>query len=238
MANNLALDLRRCGIGNIVLQAALLKLERPRDAVIVHDAPHELGILDTDAFEITDDVSRADPKLNSALCTLGALKAAYKTGAFRRVVKPIEGVPELPGVQAGFCFRVKIDDLDGDSDEFMNDLAVSTMITESMKYDKVLVVGNDESLLERMEMLHPDAVVMPATNADVRNHPDHVKQWHALSRCPVVYHGVKGANSGLTSTFAPTAAVYGGINPVSGDLIGIDNDGIVRRGIFYSWNAH
>lgn len=232
----MALDLRRCGIGNIVLQAALLRLERP--PVIVHDAPHELGILDTSLFEITDDATRVDPGLNSALCTLGALKAAYKCGAIRRVVKPIDLDLDLDGVQAGFCFRVKIDDLDGDSDEFMNDLAVSTMITESMKYDKVLVVGNDESLLERVAMLHPNVIAMPATNVGVRNHPDHVVQWHALSRCPVVYHGVRGESGGLTSTFAPTAAVYGGIDPVSGDLLGVDNDGVVRRGLFYSWNAY
>lgn len=235
----MALDLRRCGIGNIVLEASLLKHERPLDATIVHDDLHELDVIDTSAFLVTDDATLVDPHLNSQLCTLRALSVAHTTGAFRRVVKPIDEslLPTLDGVNAGFCFRVKIRDMDGDCDDFMNELAISTMISESMKYDKVLVVGNDQGVMNRVERLHPNAIVIPATNVNVRNHRDHVVQWHALSRCPIVYHGIKGASGGLTSTFAATAAVYGNIHPASGMLLGVDNDGCIKSGLQYSWNG-
>lgn len=232
----MALDLRRCGIGNIVLEASMLKLERPDDATIVHDALCELGVIDLEKFHVTDDEMRVDPELNRRLCTLKSLLEACDTGAFHRVVKPVDDdvLPDMNGVQAGFCFRVKIPGLDDDSDDFMNDLAVSTMITETMKYDKILAVGNDQGVLDRLLAIHPDAVVLPAKYTDVRNHQNHVIQWHALSRCPIVYHGIRG-ESGLTSTFAPTAAVYGNIHPASGNLLGIDNDGRIKSGMAYTW---
>jgi hypothetical protein len=230
----MALDLRRCGIGNIVLQAAAHHATGGK--IIVHDNPHELGILDLTLFDITDDASLADPKLNPGFCNLNTLRLACEHELLQKVVKPRDDVPDVSGVQAGFCFRVKKRELDGDSDDFMNDRAIAAMLAESMKYSKVLAVGNDEDILNKFANFHPDAIVIPPTHVETRNHDDHVVQWHALSKCPVVYHGIMSTDrKGLTSTFAPLAAAYGGIHPDSGKLIGIDNNGLFKFGKVYTW---
>jgi hypothetical protein len=230
----MALDLRRCGIGNIVLLAAIHGALGGTE--IVHDNPAELGVLAPSRFAVTDDASLADPTLNAKYCNLGALRFACEKGALRDVVRPRDDVPDVSGVEAGFCFRVKIGDLDGDSDEFMNERAISAMLAESLKYAKILAVGNDRGVLDRLASVHPNAIVLPASNAETRNHDDHIVQWHALSRCPIVYHGVRSASgNGLTSTFAPVAAAYGGLHPSSGAVIGVDNDGAMWAGNRYTW---
>ncbi len=230
-----ALDLRRCGIGNITLLAAVHHAFGRADNV--HDNPEELGVLDVSRFVVTDDAALVDPTLNAKYCNLRALRFACDQGVLRAVVRPRD-IPDMPGVEAGFCFRVKVDDLDGDSDEFMNERAVAVMFAESRKYAKILAVGNDQGVLDRLALLHPGAIVLPASNVGVRNHDDHVVQWHALSRCPVVYHGVRSARGlGLTSTFAPVAAAYGGKHPDSGAVVGVDNDGMCWSGKLYSWSG-
>lgn len=229
----MALDLRGCGIGNIVLEAAAHALEGRR--LLCHDNPDELGVLDLTRFDLTTDASAIDPTLNTKYCNLGMLRRVFNA-TLMTVVKPRNDVPDVSGVQAGFCFRVKKNDLDGDSDEFMNDRAIAAMLAESLKYSKILAVGNDPDVLDRIQSIHPNAVVIPPTHVNTRNHDDHVVQWHALSRCPIVYHGVRSTDrKGLTSTFAAIAAAYGGIYPDSGKLVGVDNNGLFKFGNDYSW---
>lgn len=230
----MALDLRRCGIGNIVLEAAAHALEGHR--LLYHDNPKELGVLDLTRFELAADATSVDPTLNAKYCNLDTLRWAFDNNALKTVVKPRTDVPDASGVQAGFCFRVKKNDLDGNSDEFMNDRAIAAMLAESMKYSKILAVGNDSGILDRIRDIHSDAIVIPPTHVETRNHDDHVIQWHALSRCPIVYHGIQSLDrKGLTSTFAALAAAYGGIHPDSGKIIGVDNNGMFRSGGYYSW---
>ena len=95
------------------------------------------------------------------------------------------------------------------------------------KYKKVFVCSNDARHLQNL----PSNAVAAAQGADTeRNAASHLVQWHCLARCPVVYHGVSGADGSITSTFGPTAAVYGGAA-----IVGVDNAGAVLSGAAYRW---
>lgn len=229
----MALDLRKCGIGNVVLEAAS-HLERCSSrgipAVIVHDDPSELGILDLTRFEVTPDASRVDPSLNSQYCTLRALWLGDRKH-LRSVVRPRNVPIDMTGVEAGFCFRISIPELDGAA-EFMNDAAIDRMIAEMKKYSRVFACSNSEELLGRVVASHPSVVTLGSDDFSVRNADDHALQWHALSMCPMVYHGIRGPAGGTTSTFAPVAAAYG-CQPLP---VGIDNSGERREGVAeYRW---
>lgn len=229
----MALDLRKCGIGNIVLNAAS-HLERCSrrgvPAVIVHDDPSELGILDLTRFVVTPDASRADPSLNSQYCTLRSLWLGDRK-SLRAVVRPRDVPIDMTGVEAGFCFRISILDLDGDV-EFMNDAAIDRMIAEMKKYSRVFVCGNSEELLRRVVASHPNVATLGSADFSARNADDHALQWHALARCPLVYHGIRDGGNARTSTFAPVAAAYGR-QPLP---VGIDNSGERREGFAeYRW---
>ena len=232
----MALDLRGCGIGNIVLEAACHAYHcavRGVPAVIVHDDPTELGILDLDYFVVTPDASRADPSLNPRYCCLGALVAEEVRRSMQDVVRPRDVPIDMTGVEAGFCFRISIPALDGDV-EFMNDAAIDRMIAEMKKYSRVFACGNSEELLRRVVASHPNVATLGSDDFSARNADDHAIQWHALSRCPLVYHGVRGRDGGnvRTSTFAPVAAAYG-CQPLP---VGIDNSGERREGFSeYRW---
>lgn len=242
VTEEMALDLRQCGIGNIVLKAACHAHDcavRGTRPVIVHDNPMELGVLNLDRFVVTSDASRADPSLNPAYCNLGALFSSQEVHrSMHLVVKPRDVPVDMTGVQAGFCFRISIPALDA-SCEFMNEPAVERMIREMKKYSRVFACSNCERLLRRVVESHPNVVTIESDNFEARNADDHALQWHALSLCPVVYHGVRGGFGGnvRTSTFAPVAAVYGQtkrrVRPSV--PVGIDNAGNVCAGISYGW---
>lgn len=229
----MALDLRKCGIGNIVLEAAShfeWCLRRGVTPVIVHDDPSELGILDLTRFQVTADASRADPSLNPKYCTLRSLWLGDRR-YLSAVVRPREVPIDMTGVEAGFCFRISIPDLDGDS-EFMNDAAIDRMIAEMRKYSRVFACSNSEKLLRRIVASHPNVATIGSDDFSARNADDHALQWHALAACPLVYHGIRGPDGGTTSTFAPVAAAYGR-QPLP---IGIDNSGERREGFAeYRW---
>ena len=233
----MALDLRKCGIGNIVLEAAAHAHDcavRGVPPAIVHDDPSELGILDLDYFVVTSDASRADPSLNPRYCCLGALVAREVRESMRSVVRPRDVPIDMTGVEAGFCFRISIPDLDGDV-EFMNDAAIDRMIAEMKKYSRVFACSNSEELLRRVVASHPDVATLGSDDFSARNADDHALQWHALAACPLVYHGVRGGGDGgnvRTSTFAPVAAAYGR-QPLP---VGIDNSGERRdSSTGYGW---
>ena len=237
------MDLRKCGIGNIVLQAACHVHDcavRGVPPVIVHDDPSELGVLDLEYFVVTPDASRADPSLNPAYCCLGAWATREVRRSMQNIVRPRDLPVDMTGVQAGFCFRISTPALDG-SCEFMNDLAVERMILETKKYSKVFACSNCERLLRRVVESHPNVVTIGSDDFEARNADDHVLQWHALAACPVVYHGVRGRVGGnvRTSTFAPVAAAYGQqCRGNSGMVIpvGIDNAGDMYAGLErYRW---
>lgn len=237
----MALDLRRCGIGNIVLEAAChaydCAVRGVLPAVIVHDDPSELRVLDLDYFVVTPDASRVDSSLNPKYCCLAACFSEEVRRSMQDIVKPRDLPVDMTGVEAGFCFRISIPALDGDV-QFMNDAAVDRMIREMKKYSKVFACSNCEELLRRVVASHPNVVTIGSDDFSARNADDHALQWHALAACPIVYHGVRGGCDGnvRTSTFAPVAAAYGQqcrdrtVIPV-----GIDNRGELRAGRGYGW---
>jgi hypothetical protein len=227
------LDLRDCGIGNVVLMAAgyLDACEAwgvaPR---IYHDAPHELDVIDLTGIEIVDTDADVDPAIKPGTCNLPCLYASATR--MRRLVRPVDVPLDMTGVDAGFCFRVSAPALDGHV-QFMNDAAVQRMMLEMGAYRRPFVCANDAEVLRRVLAAHPHAVSLGAEDTATRNAAHHVVQFHALARCPVVYHGIGSddpAAGGVTSTFAPVAAAYGGAK-----IVGVDNTGGLFSGATYRW---
>lgn len=230
----MALDLRGCGIGNIVFEAAAHAHNcavRGIPAAIVHDDPTELGILDLTRFDVTSDASRADPTLNPMYCCLRAFFSPEVRESMRSVVRPRDVPIDMTGVEAGFCFRISNPALDGDA-EFMSDAAIDRMIAEMKKYSRVFACSNSEELLRRVVASHPNVATLGSDDFSARNADDHALQWHALAACPLVYHGIRGRAGGTTSTFAPAAAAYGQRRRFLGPIIpvGIDNAGELYAG--------
>jgi len=241
----MALDLRKCGIGNIVLESAAHLLTCTKNAlppVIVHDNPPELGVLDLGYFNVSSDVRYIHPDLNRVYCSLGVLKHPEVRECMKSIVAPIDVPIDMKDIEAGFCFRVSYESLDG-ADNFMNETAIRVMLDEMKKYSKVFVCANSESILKRAIESHPNVVYLEPVpeNITTRNAPDHIVQWHALSKCPIVYHGIKGGMPDVTtSTFAAVALAYGKECPADRDIaefiVGITNDGRALCGRMYPWN--
>jgi hypothetical protein len=166
----------------------------------------------------------------NGVCNLHTLMDPGVLTWMRRLVIPPPNIDEVwrrfQGVEAGMCIRASDARHDGDS-SYMNARAIQAIKTQMLKYSKVFVCSNDASLLQD---LPPNAMILEETDASKRNEPSHWLQWHELSRCPVVYHGISGVDGSITSTFAPTAGAYGGAT-----MVGIDNQGNVKEGMDYHW---
>jgi len=226
----MTLDLRNCGFGNVLLMAA--GHLRNGGTALFHDAPEaELGILDLSHFVVDPDASRVDPKLNARYCNLATLLDPEVARVMRRITNGSSPEDDVQAVDAGFCFRVRNPALDGDV-EFMNDAAIEAMIRIMTRYKKPFACSNDRAVLARVTERVPWALTVDCkTSWGARNAPDHVAQWLALSKCPIVFHGV-GGNGSVTSTFAPTAAIFGGVATA---LVGIDPFGNACYGDSYHW---
>lgn len=225
----MTLDLRNCGFGNVLLMAA--GHLRNGGVAVYHDAPDaELGILDLSHFVMDPDASCVDPKLNARYCNLSTLRDPAVARVMRRIVNtpPLE-TSTIDDADAGFCFRVRNPALDGDV-EFMNEAAIEAMIRLMTRYKKPFACSNDRAVLARVTERVPWAITVDCASWGARNAPDHVAQWLALSKCPIVFHGV-GGNGSVTSTFAPTAAIFGGCEA----LVGIDPFGNACYGDSYHW---
>lgn len=238
------LDLRNCGIGNVVLLAATHLIECVKLGalpVVLHDNPAELGVLDLEYFALITDPKFVDPSTMryvkpEKFCNLNALGDPQVKRCMGDIVLRRDDVPDMQDVEAGFCFRVSKSGLDG-TNEFMNDTATRRMMREMSAYKKVFVCGNDRDIVHEAVASHPNAVCVPIRDEDTRNADSHIVQWHALSRCPVVYHGVRKRGVGRTSTFAPVAAAFGvASTDTRVRVVGIDNFGDDYEGENYAWS--
>ena len=119
--------------------------------------------------------------------------------------------------------------LDGDV-EFMNEAAIEAMIRLMTRYKNPFACSNDRAVLARVTERVPWAITVDCASWGARNAAAHVAQWLALSKCPIVFHGV-GGNGSVTSTFAPTAAIFGGCEA----LVGVDPFGNACYGDSYHW---
>ena len=231
-----AVDLRGCGIGNVLLAGAGLWAACQRLGVrprVVHDAPRELGVLDLTEFDVVAPPAAGPPPANAMFCTLGCLMDPDVAASMRRLCRVAEA-PRAPQYHAGFCFRETDPALDGE-ERFMSEEAIETMMGEMARAaaagDRVFACSNSAALLERALRAAPGAFVVSGSGApgQGRNAPGHLAQWAELTKCAVVFHGVgdpggpDGSGGGRTSTFAPTAAVVGGRR-----VVGVDNAGVVR----------
>jgi len=239
----MALDLRGRGFGNILLMAAghLVGAEKKRPPLYHDNAEAELfGILDVAPhFEMTDDETLVDPSLNATYCSLRALCDPDVRDAIRRIARVPEEtkrrVEDLGAdFDAGFCFRIANPALDGTEVTFMADVEFDTMIAMMRGFRRPYACSNDEAVLARVRELAPHCVTLPCSTYGQRNAPEHVDQWYALSTCPVIVHAVghDGRDGRWTSTFAPTAAVYG---PATSSLIGVEPSGALCFNDRYHW---
>lgn len=213
------------GIGNIVLMLAFaLRVAREvgtAKPVVVAAPPGVRDRVAQNLFEFVDsppddyDCVMIDPV---SACSLSFLRSPQTRAAMREVVLPDDSV-DGADVDAGFSIRTANPTFDGDA-RFMNDVAIAAMKREMSKYRKVMVFTNDAANLVD---LPANATVADCTRGDARNVDSHWAQWHALAKCPVVYHAISGDDGSMASTFAAVAAAYG-----DGVPMGVTNHGVVH----------
>lgn len=232
------LDITGCGIGNIVLCISGFVCEcRKRHVrpVVYCPNPDDLSRLRKDAFDLVGErpVDREEFD-KSLVCNLQTTFDLEVVRVMQELVIPVK-IKGMEAYAAGFSIRTtdpSKDTHEGDIVTFMNDVAIDAMKKEMARYEdkKVLVFSNTK---DNLINLPANAVVYEYTNPDERNVSSHWTQWYLLSQCPVVYHGISCCDDdSVTSTFAPTAAVYGGI---AKELVGVDNRGTLHRGQSYRW---
>ena len=143
---------------------------------------------------------------------------------------------DLPdGIKAGFCFRFGDPKFD-EQVVFMNEKCVETMCNIINTFDKVFICSNKKEFIQTLKLRFGKNKIFTVDdlkNENSRNDISHLEQWHTLSKCPLVFHHVKTIGSSdneITTTFAPTAAVYGGC-----EVIGIDNNGDIFQNQNYHW---
>ena len=233
------IDLSGCGIGNVVSGlAGFLVFCRGKGLVphVFTDAPeNDLECVRPDMFRLLSALPAPDSgwiniSLAHFISILTLFDPAVRAAMREIIVEPADlqdMLSPIAGAQAGFCIRTS-DERHDDSFKFMNDTAVQAMKNEMASFDKVSVCSNDA---RHLRDLPPNAVVLELTDPEQRNASGHWIQWKALARCPIVFHGVGGADGSITSTFAPIAALLGG----KSHLVGVDNSGDFHSFSGYRW---
>lgn len=217
------IDVNSMGIGNLVLVISgfLLMCRENHWIPVVSCADlFNLAGLQTSLFEVTDskpDLPQVHP---SMFCNKRTNFNPLVAAIMCDVVRPPPGLEDairtVGACDAGFCIRVEDQNIDGSS-KFMSEKAIAAMKREMALYRRVFVCSNDA---RHLVGLPPNAIVYEHTTSTERNVLSHWVQWHLLSRCPVVYHGVSDfhGEGRIASTFGPTAAAYGGQK-----VIGLDS---------------
>ena len=222
------------GIGNVYMLCSnyykwcQLNDKKP---IIFTTTPEKIIGIKKNIFEITNKTSEPFIDIPLSLNTLFNLKIC---GYLHKIVD----VPEcdLPtNIKAGFSFRFGDDKFD-DKFTFMNESGAAAMCEHIKKYDRVFVCSNKNSFIEKLKKEFGNKKIFSVNDSgeDNRFNSSHLKQWVLLSKCPIVYHSVRTKNGGdtneFTSTFAPTAGVYGGC-----EIVGVDNWGNQFHGPTYYW---
>lgn len=221
------------GIGNVLMMCSIYykwcQLNSANPIIYSNNSDKIVGIK-KDLFEFTDEVPET---FIDTPCTLHNLIRTTTCGYMHKVADLPD--VELPSdIQAGFSFRFGDAKFD-DGFTFMNEEGSRAMLELVKKYKRVFVCSNKNEFIKSLKDTfgHEKIFEVNDSGDDERFKSSHLKQWVLLSKCPVVYHSVRTKDGGakeLTSTFAPTAAVYGGC-----ELIGLDNKGGVFYGNTYYW---
>jgi hypothetical protein len=222
------------GFGNLILYCSqyyrwcLLNDMKP---VIYTTTPEKVVGIKKELFEFT---SKKPDKTVDIGCDLQAL-FNINTQGYMHKIADLPDV-ELPkDIKAGFSFRFGDSKFD-DKYTFMEEKCTETMCKIMNQFGKVFVCSNKNSFIQTLIDKFGENKIFTVNDlghADDRFVASHLKQWVGLSKCPIVFHQVKtisGPDSEITTTFAPTAAVYGG-----SEVIGVDNNGDVFQGQNYHW---
>lgn len=238
------LDCTNQGVGNIVLSmAAYLAFERQRHndpafrPIVYCLRSYYLKGIRTDLFRIVEEPPVHARRFNMGVINLLLLSHPVVQQTMHEIVRPPVHPETIAswtaGAEAAFCIRTS-DPSKWPTDKgtvFMNAVSVQTMLEEMRRYSRVLVCANEGAGI-RQEDLPPGARLMRICETEEPCEGLRAwMQWHAIASCPVVYHGVAGgADGSITSTFAPTAAVFGGRR-----ILGVDNDGNIYSDDKYHW---
>ena len=222
------------GIGNLFMLCSIYyrwcKLN-DKKPIIYTTTPEKIVGIKKNIFEITNNTS--EPFIDIPI----SLKNLFNINICGYLHKIVD-IPdcELPSnIKAGFCFRFGDPKFDNEY-TFINDNGAAAMCEHIKKYDRVFVCSNKNSFIEKLKEDFGNEKIFSVNDSgdDTRFNSSHLKQWLLLSKCPIVYHNVRTINGGdtneLTTTFAPTAGVYGGC-----EIVGVDNFGNQFHGHTYYW---
>lgn len=155
---------------------------------------------------------------------------------YKHIVQEVD--VNLPDVDAGFSFRFENPEIDGDY-KFGNQKSIDTMKQLIRNMKRVYVTSNQDEFIDQLITEFGSKIVCHRANEyekdtrDNRNSNNHLKKWIALSKCPRVVHFVRALDDPpnvITTTYAPTAALYG-----NKQLIGVDSHGKILYGRSYHW---
>jgi len=183
--------------------------------------------------ELFEFITEKPEKLMDPPCTLGSLYNVKTLGYINKIVDlPKIEIPD--DIEAGFCFRIGDKNFDNDL-VFMNENCIDKMCDIMKQFKRVFVCSNKNAFIESLIQKYGNEKIYTLNKSgnELRFSNNGLCQWVALSQCPLIFHHVKtynGPENEITTTFAPTAGVYGG-----SELIGIDNNGEIFSNDSYHW---
>jgi len=198
--------------------------------IIYTKTPEKVYGIKKDLFEF---VTEKPNELIDPPCTLPSLFNIKTLGYMNKVIDiPDIKIPD--NIEAGFCFRIGDSEFDNEL-VFMNETCIEKMCDIMKQFKKVFVCSNKNSFVETLiEKFGNDKIfTLNKLGDNLRFNNSGLCQWSALSKCPLIFHHVKtigGPSNEITTTFAPTAGVYGGC-----EIIGVDNNGNIFQTDRYHW---
>lgn len=201
--------------------------------VIYTKHPEYIVNFKPDVFEFTEDSSNV---LKVPINLRGVFNREH-VDLYKDIIADVD-IIDIPDVDAGFSFRFENPEVDGIY-RFGNQKSIDTMKQLIRNMKRVYVTSNKDSFIDELICeFGSDKIVCHRANRleDTRydrNSKDHLMKWIALSKCPHVIHFVRSHDDPpevITTTFAPTAALFGNRN-----LIGVDSHGQILTGRKYHW---
>jgi hypothetical protein len=222
------------GIGNVFLMLGAYYdwcLRQGTTPVICTAYPGKIVGIRKELFSIIETLPPG-AKTFEMHFSLAILNEHTRRGMERIVDVPTLKSEQYKGLEAGFAFRFGDTRFDKNC-VFMNDVGVHKMVEKMRQYTRVFVCSNNNAFVQQLKKVFPHIVTCNTGEGDTRFDSAHLLDWAALSLCPVVYHHVKtigSPDSEITTTFAPSAALYG-----KARVVGMDNHGNIFEGSSYHW---
>lgn len=221
------------GVGNVFLMLGSYYdwcMRHQLTPVICTRHPEKIVGIRKELFRILE-TAPPGAKMFDMKFSVAILNEHTRRGMEKIVDVPLLRSEQYKGLEAGFAFR--FGDTRFDKHVFMNDVGVQKMVEKMHQYNRVFVCSNNTAFVQKLKKVFPHIVTCNAGEGDTRFDSAHLLDWAALSLCPVVYHHVKtigSPDSEITTTFAPSAALYG-----KARVVGVDNRGNIFEGSSYHW---